>query len=177
MNSINKLSKIFLFICITAGAIWLGSYIARLTVTYQLFRDNYFNLKTYINSNNLSGILTALNEGIFLQVVLYAVFIISFFIFLISSKINLKQNGWLFRVAIIIFVTLPFEVYLNTIDYKIITSVFQTGFNAGQILNLYIERFKILGSFPIVEVLCYFAVIYFIIFQPFKMKEKISYEN
>jgi hypothetical protein len=121
--------------------------------------------------------LTALNEGILLEVILYILFIISFLIFLISSKISLKQNGWLFIITLIIFVTLPFEVYLKTIDYKIITYFYKTGFNANQVLNLYIERFKILGSFPIIEVLCYFAIIFFILFQPFKIKKKISYEN
>ena len=92
-------------------------------------------------------------------------FIITFLIFLISSKISLKQNGWLFIITLIVFVTFPFELYLITIDYKILTEVYSAGFNANQVLNLYIERFKVLGSFPIIEVLCYFAVIFLILFQ------------
>ncbi len=177
MKSINKFSKIFLYISAVTGVIWLGSYISRLSLAYQLFQDNYYHIKPYITNLNLSGILTALNAGILLEVLLYVAFIFSFLIFLISSKISLKQNGWLFIVTLVIFVTLPFEIYLKTIDYKIITYIFTTGFNANQVLNLYIERFKILGSFPIIEVLCYFAIIFFILFQPFKMREKISNEN
>ncbi len=177
MESINKFSKLILYFCFTSGLLWLGSYITRLTVAYQLFQGNYFNLKSYITNLNLSGILTALNGEILLEVSLYILFIITFLIFLISSKISLKQNGWLFIITLIVFVTFPFELYLITIDYKILTEVYSAGFNANQVLNLYIERFKVLGSFPIIEVLCYFAVIFLILFKPFKMKEKISYEN
>ena len=177
MKSINKFSKLFLYISVVSGVVWLGSYIARLSLTYQLFQDNYYHTESYITSLNLSGILTALNAGIMLEVLVYVLFIISFLIFLISSKISLKQNGWLFIITLIIFITLPFEVYLKTIDYKIITYIYSAGFNANQVLNLYIERFKILGSFPIIEVLCYFSIIFFILFQPFKMRENISYEN
>jgi len=177
MESINKFSKVFLYLCFVSGILWLGSYVARLTIAYQLFQGNYFNIQPYINNTNLSGILTALNGGILLELSLYILFIITFLVFLISSKISLKRNGWLFIITLIIFVTFPFEAYLITIDYKILTAAYSSGFNPNYVLNLYIERFKVLGSFPIIEVLCYFAIIFFALFQPFKKRENISYEN
>ena len=50
-------------------------------------------------------------------------------------------------------------------------------FSNSDILQLYIRRFKVLGSFPIVETLSYFAVLYFILFKPFKAKSEILNEN
>lgn len=172
MRNINNFSKIFLFICFSSGTIWFGSYFARLTLTYQLFQGNQFQLNNYVNGQNLPGILTTLNAGIILNMIVYIIFIVSFILFLMSSKISLKQNGWLFIITAIIFVTLPFEVYLLAIDYKMIMQVNTGTFNAYDILNLYIKRFKVLSSFPIVEILCYFAIIFFILFQPFKLKPK-----
>jgi hypothetical protein len=68
-------------------------------------------------------------------------------------------------------ITAPFEIYLLTIDYKIATSVFYNpDFDSTYILNLTIERFKVLSSFPIIEVFIYFAIIYLFIFQSLKKK-------
>jgi len=52
------------------------------------------------------------------------------------------------------------------IDYKIIMVVLNEGFNPQDVLNLVIKRFTILSSFPIVEILSYFAIIYLFLFQP-----------
>ncbi len=172
MGNINKFSKIFLFISFTAGVLWLGSYFARLTVTYQIFQGNQYQLNNYINSGNLPGILTTINAVVILTCVLYIIFILSFIIFLITSGLSLKQNGWFFIIVCLVFITLPFEFYLMTIDYQSIMHISSTAFNAGSVLNLYIRRFKVLSSFPLVEILCYFAIIFFILFQPFKLKTK-----
>ncbi len=172
MGNINKFSKIFLFICVASGTLWFGSYFARLTVTYNLFKDNQFQLDNYINAHNLPGILTIINVLVILTSVLYIIFIISFIIFLISSKISLKQNGWLFIVTCIIFITFPLELYLMSIDYKSIMLVSMSNFNVNAVLDLYIKRFKVLSSFPIIEIICYLAIIFFVLFRPFKLKLK-----
>ncbi len=177
MRNLNKFSKIFLFICFTSGALWFGSYFARLTLTYHLFKGNQFQLNDFVNGQNLPGIISAFNAVILLTSILYIIFIVSLIIFLISSKINLKQNGWLFIISAIIFITLPFEVYLMTIDYRTIIQVAGGVFNANEIINLYVKRFKVLSSFPVVEIICYFAVIFFILFQPFKYKQKEKHED
>ena len=109
-----------------------------------------------------------LNPAVLTTGILYGIFIVSFLLFLVSSGISLKQNGWLFISAVIIFVTMPFEIYLMSIDYKIFTIVDTGVFNAGPILSMYVKRLNVLGSFTIVEILSYFSVIYFVIFQPLK---------
>ena len=177
MKNLNNLSKVFLFICFLSGILWLGSYIARITLAYQLFQGNDFALNSYITNQNLSGIFITLNAGIILESTLYIAFIITLIFFIIFSKINLKNNGWLLIVLLIVFVTLPFEIYLKTIDYKIIMTMNAGVFSNSDILQLYIRRFKVLGSFPIVETLSYFAVLYFILFKPFKAKSEILNEN
>ena len=172
MKNINLFSKIFLLISVISGSLWFGSYLARLTATYQMFQGNYFNLNYYITQQNLPGILTTITALLLLTGILFTVFIVTYFIFLISSKLSLKENGWLFVITMIILVTLPFEIYLMTIDYKIYLLISNLNFNATDVLSLYIKRLKILSGFPIIEMLCYASIIFFSLFQPLKRKLK-----
>ncbi len=165
MKNLNTFSKIFLYFATVSGIVWFGSYITKLALSYQLFQGHEFALNYYLNSQNLTAVFLTLNANMILTAISYIVFIVSFIIFLTSSRLSLKVNGWLLIVSLIIIITLPFEIYLMTIDYKVY-QMLQSGFNSMDILNLYIKRFKVLGSFPIIEVLSYFAVIFLIIFRP-----------
>ena len=166
MKNQNLISKIFLYLAALTGILWIGSYISRLILSYQLFDGIDFTLRTYINNQNLSAIFTILDAATILTFLVYAMFILFFTLFLVTSKISLRQNGWLFIISLIIFLTLPFEAYLMIIDYKTIMMINFGHFDQATLLSLYIKRFKILGSFPIIEILSYFAVLFFSLFRP-----------
>jgi hypothetical protein len=170
MNKLNRFSSIFLYLSALAGILWMGSYLSRLFLTFQLFEEDGITFKTYITEENLEGILITLNAVITSTFVLYIIFILSFLIFLLTTKIKLKEEGWLFIVTIIIFITLPFEVYLMTFDYKIIRLIINGNFDLQIVADIFIKRSTVLSSFPLVELFSYFSIIYFCIFQPLKRK-------
>ena len=167
MKKLNTISKIFLYLSTLSVILWLGSYVARLALSYQLFQGHEFALNYYLNTQNLSAVFLTLNVNTILTDVSYLVFILSYIIFLASSHLSLKENGWLLIVTLIILITLPFEAFLITIDYKVY-QLLQSNFNSMDILNLYIKRFKVLGSFPIVELISYFAIIFLVLFKPLR---------
>jgi hypothetical protein len=170
MKNLNKIAKTFAFLSCLSGILWVGSYLLRLLISYQLFQERDFLLKEYYNKQNIDAVLKTLLPAFSTTFILYIVFILSFIVFLISSKINFKENGWLFITAALVFITFPFEVYLMVIDYKIILLLNSGIFESNQVLSLITDRFKLLSSFPIIHVLCYFAIIFIIIFQPLKLK-------
>jgi hypothetical protein len=171
MKSLGLLSKTFLFTSILLGSLWIGGYLFRLVVFYQLFEEEEFALRPFINDQNLPGIFMVLRSAVAMTLILFPLFILSYISFLVSSKINLKQNGWLFIITILIFITFPFEIYLMTIDYDIIFKINYSSFSTDDVLSLVIKRFKVLSSFPIIELICYSNVIYLMIFQPLKIKK------
>ena len=164
------LNKIFAFLAVLSGAIWLGSYAERMIISYQLF-DIDMNIMHYVNQQNLSGIIVTIVPAVNTTFILYIFFIIVFTIFLFTSKISLRENGWLFIIAVIIYLTLPFEAYLLTIDYKIISAFsFSDVIDAEYIVSLIKDRFATLSSFPIIIFLSYCSLIYFILFKPLTKK-------
>ena len=166
MNSLTKTAKFFLYVFVASGTLWLGSYITRLSAFYQLFQATEFTLKEFVNDQNISGIFQTLIATVSINLIFYLLMILSFILFIITSKLNLKQNGWLFISAVLIFLSAPFEFYLILIDYKIIMLVLSEIFDPKEVLNLVIKRFTVLSSFPIVEILSYLAIIYLFLFQP-----------
>ncbi len=166
-----------LFITCLSGSLWLGSYMTRLFVTYRLFEDTDFILKPYYHSGNLSEVLLTLLPAFTSTLILYIIFFIFFIFFLIFSKLNFKQNGWLFIITLLVFVTFPFEAYLMNIDYKIVSLVNKESFNPTEVIELIIERFKVFSSFPVIEIFCYFAIIFLLIFKPLTKKIQQANEN
>ncbi|MDR3668577.1 MAG: hypothetical protein P4L35_17185 [Ignavibacteriaceae bacterium] len=144
---------------------------SRLFLSYQLFVAQDLSLKPYITTANITGILTTLLPAVTSTFVLYICFIISFLLFIIVSHIKLRNNGWLFIISVIILITLPFEIYLMTLDYSIITQLNYGTFAASDIINLFVRRIKVLGSFPLIEIFCYLSFYYFILFRPLTKNE------
>src|ERR1039457_4357051 len=166
MNKLNKTSKIFAYLALITCSLWVGTYLSRLFLSYQLFVAQDLSLKPYITSANLAGILTTLLPAVTSTFVLYICFIVSFALFIIVSHIKLRNNGWLFIISIIILITLPFEIYLMTLDYSIITQLNYGTYNTSDIINLFVRRIKVLGSFPLIEIFCFLSFYYFILFRP-----------
>ena len=166
MKNISTFSKSFAFITIVSGSIWLGAYFLRLFLNYQLFEGTDLALKSYVTPENIHGILYTLLPSVAVTFPSFILMIIFFILFLISSKLSLKKNGWLFIICIIIFITLPFEAYLMLIDYKLILDLISGSFDSQYILTLIRNRIQNLSSFPIVELFCYLSCYYFIVFQP-----------
>ena len=169
MKNQNLLTKIFALIAMLSGAIWLGAYAVRMMVSYQLF-DIDMNLMGFVNDNNLEGILIAISPAINTTFILYITFIIAFTLFLFTSVLKFKENGWLFIITIVVYVTLPFEVYLMITDVSIIKELnYSEVINSQYAVSLIRERFITLSSFPIIIFLSYCSIIYFLIFKPFKL--------
>ncbi|MCU7495020.1 MAG: hypothetical protein HF314_00485 [Ignavibacteria bacterium] len=171
MQNLNKISKIFLYVCSLSGILWFGGYLSRLLLTYQLFEPRDFILKNYVNDQNLGGIFYTLNSSVTFTLILYVVFLVSFVLFLSTSRIKLKEEGWLFVILLIVVITAPFELYLMSLDYQIANKVFYSSFVPKEILAIYIKRMKLLSSFPLIEIFSYCAILFLIIFKPLRMKK------
>jgi len=172
MKKRNKFSSIFGFLALASGSIWFGAYIARLLTTYHMFEPTKPVLKDFITSNNLSAIIQTTFPLVNLTFFSYLMLVISFTLFLIFTQLKFKENGWLFIISMIIFLTLPFEAVLLTIDYKLIVLFINEQFASEEVLKLIIERITLLSSFPIILLLSYFSIPFFLVVKPFTIKSK-----
>jgi hypothetical protein len=172
MKKNTKLSSAFGYIALTSGSIWLGAYIARLLAAYRMFEITDFTLRSSINIESLPAIFEITSSLLYLTFGSYLLLIASFTLFLVFSKIKLKENGWLLLISLIIFFTFPFESILLITDYKLFILFVNEQFSSEKVLQLSIERLSRLSSFPIVLIFSYLTIPFFLIFKPFTLKEK-----
>ncbi len=170
MKNISTISKVFAVLSLIAAAIWVGSYLSRLFLVYQLFEGPDLILKSYITSENINGILFSILPSFVVHFIAFIVMFLSTIIFYLNSKINLRVNGWLFIILIAIIITTPFEIYLMLIDYKIIMMLNNGSFDSNTVISLLRDRIKDLSSYSIVAILTYLSFYYFIVFQPLTKK-------
>jgi len=170
MKNISNTSKVFAFISLTAASVWIGSYLTRLFLIYQLFEGPDLILKSYINDANISGILYSFLPAIVTHNIAFFILLVFVFLFFVFSKISLRFNGWLFIILIAIIITLPFELYLMFIDYKIINLLLSGSFDSDLVISLLRDRIKDLSSFSLVAIFTYVSFFFFIVFQPLTKK-------
>lgn len=171
MKNISTISKIFAILSLISGAIWVGAYLSRLFLVYQLFEGPDLVLKSYISNENVNGILFSILPSFVVHFVAFIVVCITTIIFYFTSKISLRFNGWLFIILIAMLITMPFEIYLMLIDYKIIMMLNNGLFDSNTVINLLRDRIKDLSSYSIVAILTYLSFYYFIVFQPLTKKD------
>ena len=171
MKNISILSKIFAVLALISAAIWVGSYLSRLFLVYQLFEGPDLILRSHINNENINGILFSIYPSFVVHFAAFIIMFITTVLFYLTSKINLRFNGWLFIVLLAIIITSPFEIYLMLIDYKVIMMLYSNSFDSNTVINLLRDRIKDLSSYSIVAILTYLSFYYFIVFQPLTKKD------
>lgn len=172
MQKISTVSKVLAVLSLISASIWIGSYLSRLFLVYQIFEGPDLILKSYVNDANVEGILISIMPALVVHFVAFIFMIVTSILFIAISKLNLRNNGWLFIILVAILITLPFEIYLMIIDLKIILMLQSTSFDSNAILFLLRDRIKVLSSYSIVAILTYLSFYYFIVFQPLTKKEK-----
>ena len=170
MENISKISRTFLYVAFLFFILWLGGYIARQIYIFQLFEPEELSLRDFFINKNLSGVFYSFIGLLLYNIISFLVFILFFSLFLLTSKINLKQEGWLLITVIIVFLTAPLEIFLLTFDFNIVSRLLSAAFSNYTILTLLRERMTILGSFPLAEIFAYIFITYLILFRPFRLK-------
>lgn len=172
MANLSLVSKIFLFLAILFFSLFLGGYAARQMIVYQLFEPDGLSFKSIYDNQNLIVVLPTIMPAIIMNLVTYGMFLISFIVFILTSKIKVKYEGWLFAIILIIVVTAPFEIYLGTIDLKIVSLILSNIVDVNQISELIKERLNVFSSFPLIKVFSFAAIIFLFLFQPLRKKNE-----
>jgi hypothetical protein len=165
------LPNLVLSLTLSFAVVWIGSYITRLVLVYQFFEPVNLELRNLYNTQNLASVLTMVISPIVCNIITFPLFLVSFFLYIFISKINIKNEGWLFLTMMVIIITAPFEIYLLSMDLSIIELLFSPNYDVNQAINMIRERMVVLSSFPLIEIFCYIALVFVVVFKPLRKNE------
>ncbi len=168
MENITKTSKIILYITAIFFIFWLGGYVTRHLVIYQFFEPENLALKPEFQSTQLDTHLIIILPLFVFNIISYVFFLIFFIIFLFFSKLNLKKEGWLIIITLIVLITSPFEIYLSVRDYIISKNIHYELATPLTIINLIRERITSFNGFSLIEIFSYCGIVFLVIFKPLR---------
>lgn len=169
MQNLNKFSKTFLFISVASFAIFIGSYVVKLSMLNQLFQPENLLLKYVFVDKDLTPMFEILIPVFSITVVSFLLLTIASIVFLVSSKISLKENGWLFISFLIFVITAIFEwVLIIRYDLEFVSVVMSNNFDQNMIIDLLRNRVTDFGPFPLILVFSYMVIVYLCLFKPLK---------
>jgi hypothetical protein len=171
MKNLNSAAKIFLYLSILSSSVWIGSYLVKIFTIYRIFEEENLNIKEIFSVTDQSGLFYVLVPVVATSFTVYLIFFFSLLLFLVTAKLNFKIHGWLFISVVIFLITLPFEAYLMTIDYKFLSAVLAENYSPDYLFGVLKSRITMFSSFPIIQIFSYFGIIYLILFKPLSKSE------
>ncbi len=172
MSNLSKTSKLFLVITFISYALWIGSYCAKNLVFFQFFEPETMALKSiYANADFLS-IFFSVFPVVTLNVVTYFIFILFFMLFVFTSKLKLRWNGWLFISLLVIVLTMPVEIYLIAkYDWNFIVDVNRMKITADSAIEMIKQRVSKFGMYSFISIFSTLSIVFFFIFRPLTKNE------
>jgi len=161
-------TKIYLFLLILASLFWLGGSIYRAIIAYTLFEPFSLIVKSQITYDILRQTLKLIGNINVYVLISYPIVLLTFVLFVRSTRVSLKKEGWLFMITMILVLFFPIEIYLSYLDINFTLMVLFSNFDTNLALSLLIQRISALGGLPAIGSLCYFTSIWLAIFQPLR---------
>ncbi|MBE2281261.1 MAG: hypothetical protein IAE91_12785, partial [Ignavibacteriaceae bacterium] len=129
MKKTKYLNQFILFLSIISGVLWLGAYTGRFITFYQIFDGTQYNINNSLININFVDIASIILPLISLSAFAFLSYIVFFLLYLLISKPDFKNNGWLIIISALFLITIPFELFLVIkYDFLLIEKIFyQTG--------------------------------------------------
>jgi hypothetical protein len=118
---LSKVSKLLITILAVGFVVWLGGNVVRNAIAYDVFvPGTALEVKNWYSDIEKLSIVSVFRIASFYTIVGYAMTIVSSIALFIMFKKYFKTKGWLLMSFILIFLTIPVELFLIYYDLKII---------------------------------------------------------
>lgn len=102
-------SKIPLFVLAVGAIFWLGGINIRAIMGNELLEPGTLNLRQGLPLDAERTLFDLLARSSILTIISYVVVFMSSIIYLVTTSLKFKENGWLLMVAILFYIFTPVE--------------------------------------------------------------------
>ena len=161
-------AKISLLVVVIGGIIWLGGINVRAMIGFDLLQVGTLDFKTYIHPQVERMVYGFLAQSSMLLSITYGLTWISGIVFLKTTRLNPKQQGWLMMSAILFYMFTPVEIYSMVLDGRMMYLDYLGSNDLVEYRKLFIHRLAALAGVPMIALLGYYTAIVVIIFKPLR---------
>ncbi len=174
-TSQSKSNKIALTLLMIAAILWLGGINIRALIGNELLNYDQFDFRTSIPPDRENTLFQMISNSSIVVVSSYLVVLICAVWFIATTKIKLKENGWLLMSAILLFLFVPAEIYAGYLDIKFVLLFYSNPPNHDGLLKIFGERLGALSGIPVIALFCYYSIIPIAVFKP--LRKSVTRDN
>ncbi|HTX17237.1 MAG TPA: hypothetical protein VMG34_01150 [Bacteroidota bacterium] len=163
-----------LFILIISAIIWLGAVNVRAVIGNELLVFGTLDFKESLNSDLEREIFRLISLSSLIVIGGYLGTFFSALVFVKTTPLRFRENGWLTMSAVLFFIFSPVEFYTIFLDWRMIALDFFSNPTLREFRVLFIHRLAALAGVPIIALLCYYTIIALAIWQPMKRVQAVS---
>ncbi|HEY3250546.1 MAG TPA: hypothetical protein VGK25_05455 [Ignavibacteria bacterium] len=164
----SKSNKIALIILLIGAVFWLGGVNIRALVGNELLNYDQFDFRTSIPPDRENALFQMISNSSIVIVISYFFVFVSAIWFMATTKLKIKENGWLLMCAVLFFIFVPAEAYTNYLDIKFALLFHSHPPNHDELLKIFGERLGALSGVPVIALFCYYSIIPIVVFKPLR---------
>jgi len=164
----SRSTKIALTLLVISAIFWLGGINIRTLIGNELLDYDQFDFRTSLPPDRENTLFQMISNASLVVVIGYVLVLISAIWFLVTTKLKMKENGWLLMSAILFFMFVPVEIYTNYLDVRFMILYHQGPPNHDELLKLFGERIGAFRGVPVIAMLCYYTIIPITVFRPLR---------
>lgn len=166
----SKSNKIALTLLVISAIFWLGGINIRTLIGNELLDYDQFDFKTSIPPDRENTLFQMMSNASLVVVISYALVLISAIWFIATTRLKMKENGWLLMCAVLFFIFVPVEIYTSYLDIRFMILFQSNPPNHDGLLKFFGERLGGLSGIPVIAVFCYYSIIPIAVFRPLRRK-------
>jgi hypothetical protein len=159
----------FITICV-AGVFWLGGVNIRAIIGFDLLQTGTLDFKTNIHPYVERAVYSLIAQSSVVVNVAYLLVWTAGVVFLRSTDLKLRENGWLMMSVILFYLFTPVEVYTMVLDGKMWYLDHIGSNDLVEFRKIFIHRLAALAGVPMIALLSYYTIICISVFKPMKLR-------
>lgn len=164
----NQIARVSLFALIVCSIIWLGAVNVRAVIGNELLNFGTLRFKTSVDAELEREVFRLISLSSVIVIGGYLGTFASAILFVRTTALPFKQNGWLMMSAILFFIFSPVEFYTLFLDWRMISLDFFSNPSLTDFRVLFIHRLAALAGVPMIALLSYYTIIGIVVWQPMK---------
>lgn len=163
-----RTDTVALFVICVAALCWLGGINIRAMIGFDLLQMGTIEFKPNIHPYVERTVYTLLAQSSLVINSAYVILWSAVVVYLRTTPLRLRENGWLMMAAILFFLFTPVEIYTMVLDVRMWLLDHFGSNDLVEFRKLLIHRLAALSGVPMIALLSYYTIIWLAIFKPLR---------
>ena len=162
----SRISRISIVVLIVGGICWLGGINVRGLIGSNLLQPWSIEFQPNIHPYVERTVFSLIAQSSLVVCCSYVAVGIAGIVFLKTTSLRLKEQGWLMMSAILFYLFTPVEIYTGILDLKMWLLDAHGSNDLVEFRKLFIHRLAALGGVPHIALAGYYTILGLCVFRP-----------